>query len=142
LENEQTALSAQEASGQKKFEYAGEEVSVETVDAEIEKLRKEQAANSMWRQIDDGKIAKLGLTKKIFKRNASFEGGASLKFEFELVDKTPDGKNKVFSTGSKSKVCQNLVKIIKEHPNDPIVWVFVSRKGVGKATSYEVSEPE
>lgn len=118
--------------------YAGTETSLDELEKEEAQRDAEQRKISVWRQIEDGKTATLVFTGKVFKREAQYENGKSLKLDFELEERTPEGKNKLFSVGSQSKVAVAIRKNLKAGNRT----MLLSREGTGKATTYKVSVPE
>ncbi len=118
--------------------YAGREVSLDEVEAEQVAAQREMSKNSRWRTIETGKVAQLSFTGKVYKREAEYDNGKSMKLDFELTDVTPEGKNKLFSVGSTSKVASAIRKNLKQGHTT----MFLSRDGEGKQTKYTVSVPE
>lgn len=119
-------------------EYGGIETDMQQVLLEMQQQDEEAKKNSRWRQIANGKTATLRFTGRIFKRDAQYEGGTSAKLDFELEEKTGEGKNKLFSTGSKSRVARVIAQNIKTGN----LTMLLSREGEGKNTTYKVSVPE
>jgi predicted nucleotide-binding protein len=124
--------------GQRRFEYMGTEVSLNEAEEEAAKAVAEAKKNSIWRSIAPGKTAMLTFTGRVFKREAQWENGKALKYDFELTEKNPEGKNRLFSVGSQSKIARAILKNLKEGN----MTILLSRDGEGKNTTYKVSVPE
>ena len=121
--------------------YSGVETTLAELASQQEAMRKEAQALSVWKSIDDGKTARLSFTGRVFKREAQFEGGTSLKLGFELSEKTPDGVNKIFEVGNKSSLAREIIQRLRAAKQYP-VELLIKRKGVGRDTRYEVIDLE
>ena len=124
--------------GQSEFVYTGTETSLDALEQGMAQAEREQKKNSLWRSIENGKTATLNFTGRVFQREAEYENGKTLKLDFELTEKTLEGKNKLFSVGAKSKVARSIAKNLRAGART----MLLSRDGEGKATTYKVSTPE
>jgi hypothetical protein len=139
---------ANEEQGQQAL-YNGTETNLDEIDKEYKKMQEDAEKESRFRQIHPGKTALLEfvMPPKVYKRTSTGTDDkgvaySSPKLDFELTDIVPSGKdagkNKLFSMGAKNSAARQIIAHLKAGHNR----MFVSRKGEGKNTKYEVTIPE
>jgi hypothetical protein len=125
-------------------EYDGVEYDINKMQQDLDAQRREAQKNSRFRQIEDGKTARLKFTGRAFKRTTSgvdAKGNpyTANKIDWELneiVQEGPaTGKSKLWSVGEANGINRDILANIQKGSYE----MLISRTGVGKATTYKLT---
>lgn len=99
--------------------------------AELERIEAERNAATRFYKLQDGDLAALNFTGKVFKAVNAF--GNEIAY-FELVGKNDKGEHKLFAVGSKSSIVPKLIEqLISGNLN-----ITLMRVGTGTQTQYTI----